>query len=90
MWWFVSFFYVIICSLDTVKKESLAINFIITEIDNFYKNKCPRLYRSDVRLTGMKDGKRSGFHESKVIHKVCSRQMEATTFLGLSFPRSHY
>ena len=89
MWWFVSFFYVIICSLDTVKKKSLAINFIITEIDNFYKNKCPRLYRSDVRLTGMKDGKRSGFHESKVIHKVCRRQMEATTFLGLSFPRSH-
>lgn len=36
------------------------------EIDNFYKNKCPRLYRSDVRLTGMKDGKRSGFHESKI------------------------
>ena len=89
MWWFVSFFYVIICSLDTVKKKSLEINFIITEIDNFYKNKCPRLYRSDVRLTGMKDGKRSGFHESKVIHKVCRRQMEATTFLGLSFPRSH-
>ena len=83
------FFYIIICSLDTVKKKSLAINFIITEIDNFYKNKCPRLYRSDVRLTGMKDGKRSGFHESKVIHKVCRRQMEATTFLGLSFPRSH-
>ena len=56
-----------------MKKKSLAINFIITEIDNFYKNKCPRLYRSDVRLTGMKDGKRSGFHESKVIHKVCRR-----------------
>lgn len=72
-----------------MKKKYLAINFIITEIDNFYKNKCPRLYRSDVRLTGMKDGKRSGFHESKVIHKVCRRQMEATTFLGLSFPRSH-
>lgn len=89
MWWFVSFFLCNNLLTWHSEKKSLAINFIITEIDNFYKNKCPRLYRSDVRLTGMKDGKRSGFHESKVIHKVCRRQMEATTFLGLSFPRSH-
>lgn len=40
------------------------------EIDNFCKNKCPRLCRGDVRLSGRKDGKKSGLDETKIKNSV--------------------